>query len=94
MLTLQRELGRFLGGGKRRREPDLDRKEREAFKRLAKQHGFTFKKTSDGYLETTPFPGFLKGFNTAFHNWPETLERLEACIADPSIMDDDGYYTE
>lgn len=92
--NLGRELGRMLGGGQKRREPDTDRRERDAFRKIAVEKNFTFTKTRDGYLDTTAFEGFPKGFHTAFHGWPETLERLRACMVDPSIMDEDGYYTE
>jgi hypothetical protein len=92
MRTLQRELGRFLGAG-RKREPDLDRSPRAKFKRLAAREGWQWSKSHDGYIEIDATVAWPRGLSFAFRNWPEALATVEACLADPALVVD-GYYSE
>jgi len=94
MLTLQKELNRVFGIGRKPRLPDADAAPRRRFKALAAKHGFTYAKTRDGYVEATACPTFPLGLATVFYNWDETLQRFEACIADPTLIDAQGYYSE
>jgi hypothetical protein len=92
-MTLQRELNRMFGMGRRPRQPDPDAASRRRFKALAKREGFTFAKTRDGYVEATACPALPDGLTTAYHGWAETLARFEACIADPALIVK-GYFSE
>lgn len=91
MRTLQRTLNSMFGMGKAPRQPDTQAKARAAFKRLATQHGFTWRKARDGYLELDPFPALPEGLTTAFHGWDDALDRVTACIADPSLCANGSY---
>lgn len=68
---------------------------RAAFLKLKRTLGCTSRVDRDGYIELGPCPQFPKGFTTYHYGWIETLDRIERCIADPSIMEEDGAgYTE
>jgi hypothetical protein len=67
------------------------------FRRLAKLHGFTYKVVVDGHLrwiETNDFPVSGLPFNTMHYNWEETLRRVQMCLDDPTLLDEEGGYTE
>lgn len=73
---------------------DQDKVAYRGLRKLARLHGFTYKTSEDSYIETSPFGPFAKGFNTYHYGWTETLYRLELCLADPTLVDADGYYGE
>jgi hypothetical protein len=93
MRVLQNELNRMFGTGRKPRQPDTDAPYRRRFKALAMKHGFTYAKTRDGYLEMTACAAFPDGLTTCFYDWGETIQRVEQCIADPTLIVD-GYYSE
>lgn len=89
---LQRDLNRFLGG-KPKRAPDLERKDREGFKRLAADNGLKWSKSLDGYIEIDPTVNWPRGLSFAHYGWPESHERLKHCLRHPEAVVD-GYYSE
>jgi hypothetical protein len=77
---------------KKAAEPSA-RYEQEAYRALHKVTNALhadYKVDRDSYFEMAPCAQFPKGFVTFHYGWRETLDRLERCIADPSIMDEDG----
>lgn len=66
----------------------------QAFRALVKKHGFTYTKSNDGYIEIPPSAIFPHGWTTLHHSWCESVHRLEICLDDPSIMQEEGYYSE
>jgi len=69
-------------------------KDYQEFRALIRKHGFTYTKSSDGYIEIPPSTIFPHGFTTLHHSWYESVRRLELCLEDPSVMAEEGYYTE
>jgi putative metallohydrolase (TIGR04338 family) len=63
-------------------------------RKVAREWGFTFKLSGDGYLETSDFPHTGMRFATLHYDWHESLRRVKLCIADPLLIDGDGYYSE
>lgn len=72
----------------------LDAKAYRDLRKLARENGFTFKLSRDGYLETSDFPTIGMPFSTTHYGWVETLDRVKRCLAAPSLIDDEGYYSE
>jgi len=74
-------------------------KARRDLQAIAKRHGFTFKVDREfgtrlAWLETDSFPGSDKPYTTMHYEWVTTLERVKRCIADPSLLDSAGGYSE
>lgn len=94
MKTLQGLLNDALGTGKRK-APRTDKGAYNAFRKLARKEGFSYKVDRvDGFIDIEPFGGFPKGISTAHYNWPETLERVEYVLKNPETLDADGCYSE
>lgn len=91
MRTLQAGLNQMFGRPRQPRAPDLDRSERAAFKRLAAEHGLTYRKARDGYLEIDPCAAFPEGLTTAFHGWGDALARVQSCLANPALVSGGEY---
>ena len=90
-MTLQTILGSFLNAPKKR-APDLGRASRERFKRKVRDLGSTYA-VVDGYVEIAACEGFAKGITIPHYDWTETAERLDTVLADPTVLDSDGYHT-
>lgn len=71
----------------------------KAFRQLASKHGFTYEierehGTSLAWITITPFAPFEKDWTTLHYDWSTTIDRLERCIADPSLVDEGGGFSE
>ena len=76
------------------RQPDYNRKDRAAFKKLAGKIGMIYEISRDKYLEGEPCEAFPAGLVTAFHGWDDALDRLRDCLAEPSLVGVDGGYSQ
>lgn len=70
------------------------------FRALKRIHGFTseIERERDGsgiaWISLSAFGPFPEGWSTMHYDWDETVRRLEACLADPSLVDEIGGYAE
>lgn len=73
--------------------------ERRAFIRFCEEHGITheierFSGDNVGYITLSSFPSSGQPFTTMHYDWVETMSRIRACVADPTILQEDGSYVE
>lgn len=77
-----------------RRVPDYDLGSKREFAALKRKHGFKGGVDRLGYITFEPSPIFPLGFTTLHHSWMESVRRLTMCMADPTLLDDEGGYSE
>jgi hypothetical protein len=65
---------------------------RAQFVKQAKACGWDWQLSNDGYLEIEPCEEFPEGLMTAHYGWDETWDRVKDCLADPSLISEEGYY--
>lgn len=70
-------------------------RDRRAFVKLAKTHGLAYEIVRDcatiRYLEIAPCARFPLGLHTMHHDWAESLDRLQHCLAHPEDAASGGY---
>lgn len=91
--VLQKGLSEMLGRPSKPKHVDLHASARRKFKKLAADHGFTYQKARDNYLEIAVTPYWPNGLITAFWDWTDALDRVQRCLTDPSLCAD-GTYSE
>ncbi len=91
MKLLGKLLTRAFSPAKKRSAPDPHYK---AFRKLVGRHKLDYRVTGDGYIEIKPCAALPLGLKTVHHDWQETQNRIELCIATPDAVDSDGYYAE
>ena len=91
MKLLGKLLTRAFSPAKKRSAPDPHYK---AFRTLVRRHKLDYRVTGDGYIEVQPCAVLPRGLKTVHHDWQETQNRIELCIATPGAVDSDGYYAE
>lgn len=78
------------------KERKLAARDKREFDRLARDHGFTYEieresGTRLAWIKTSPFGDFPQGIETMHMDWPETIDRITACLADPSEVYEGSY---
>lgn len=72
------------------------RKRYAEFRKFAREHGLQYTiypECGTEYISVHPTPFWPDGFETLHYDFAETLQRMEACFEDPSLVHN-GYYSE
>jgi putative metallohydrolase (TIGR04338 family) len=74
-------------------------RERRAFMQFCREHDITyeierFSGDITGYITLSTFPASEAPFTTMHYDWSETMRRIRLCLKDPSLLDEEGGYSE